>query len=144
MNKIYVGNLPFQLSEQDLDASFQQFGKIKEISIIKDRDTNECKGFAFITFDSAESANGALALDGTDFQGRPMKVSMAIAKTDDRRGGGGSGGGYRKSSGGGFGGNRGGGFGGGGGFGRGGRSGGGRTGGGRGDGGRSGGGGRGR
>lgn len=85
MSKIYVGNLPFNITEQELDSSFQQFGKIKEIALIKDRYTNECKGFAFITFDAADSAQKALTLNGTDFQGRPMKVSKAVAKADDRR-----------------------------------------------------------
>lgn len=84
MSKIYVGNLPSNTTEQELDNSFQQFGKIKEIALIKDRYTNECKGFAFITFGAADSAQKALSLNGTDFQGRPMKVSEAIAKTDDR------------------------------------------------------------
>lgn len=85
MSKIYIGNLPFNTTEQELDNSFQQFGKIKEIALIKDRHTNECKGFAFITFDAAESAQKALTLNGTDFHGRPMKVSKAVTNTNDRR-----------------------------------------------------------
>ena len=77
MNKIYVGNLPFQTTEPDLDSEFRQFGDIKEIALIKDRYSNEFKGFAFITYATPESAQQALTLDGKDFQGRPMKVSLA-------------------------------------------------------------------
>ena len=86
MNKIYVGNLHFQTTEQNLDDTFQQFGTIKEIAIIKDRYTNECRGFAFITFDTPESAQNALTLDGQELQGRAMKISIAKnEKKEDRR-----------------------------------------------------------
>jgi cold-inducible RNA-binding protein len=109
MNKIYVGNLPFQLTEQDLEGEFQQFGKIKEIALIRDRYSNDFKGFAFITFVTPESAQQALAANGKDFQGRAMKVS--IARAEERRGGGGErsggGGGRGRFGGGGGGGGRG-------------------------------------
>ncbi len=85
MNKIYVGNLPFQTTDQELEGEFQQFGKIKEVALIRDRYSKEFKGFAFITFVAPESAQQALAANGKDFQGRAMKVS--IARAEERTGG---------------------------------------------------------
>lgn len=90
MNKIYVGNLPFQVTNQELDDEFQQYGQIKEITLIRDRYTNECKGFGFITFIDDSSAKQALAADGKEFNGRAMKVS--IAKPQEKTGGAGRGG----------------------------------------------------
>lgn len=89
MNKNYVGNLPFQVTEQELDSEFQQYGQIKEVTLIRDRYTGECKGFGFVTFVDADSAKQALAADGKDFKGRAMKVS--IAKPQERTGGAGAG-----------------------------------------------------
>ena len=102
MNKIYVGNLPFQTTDQELEAEFQQFGKIKEVALIRDRYSNEFKGFAFITFIAPESAQQALAANGKDFQGRAMKVSIARAeeRTGGRPSGGGGGRGGREGGGG--------------------------------------------
>jgi RNA recognition motif-containing protein len=102
MNKIYVGNLPFQTTDQELEGEFQQFGKIKEVALIRDRYSNEFKGFAFITFVAPESAQQALAANGKDFQGRAMKVSIARAEErGGRSGGGGREGGRREGGGGG-------------------------------------------
>lgn len=95
MNKIYVGNLPFQTTDQELEGEFQQFGKIKEVALIRDRYSSEFKGFAFITFVAPESAQQALAANGKDFQGRAMKVSIARAEERGGRSGGGGGGGGR-------------------------------------------------
>ena len=92
MNKIYVGNLPFQTTDQELEGEFQQFGKIKEVALIRDRYSNEFKGFAFITFITPESAQQALPANGKDFQGRAMKVSIARAEERGGRSGGGGGG----------------------------------------------------
>ena len=80
MNKIYVGNLPFQTTDQELEGEFQQFGKIKEVALIRDRYSSEFKGFAFITFVAPESAQQALAANGKDFQGRAMKVLQELRK----------------------------------------------------------------
>ncbi|CAL7963395.1 conserved hypothetical protein [Gammaproteobacteria bacterium] len=101
MNKIYVGNLPFQTTDQELESEFQQFGKIKEVALIRDRYSNEFKGFAFITFIAPESAQQALAANGKDFQGRAMKVSIARAEERGGRSGGGGGRGGREGGGGG-------------------------------------------
>lgn len=99
MNKIYVGNLPFNTTDKDLEAVFVKFGDIKEIILIRDRETNELRGFGFITFISKTSAQSALALDGKDFLGKPIKVSMA--RENPRTGGGGGARGGRGGNGGG-------------------------------------------
>lgn len=93
MNKIYIGNLPYQATEQDVQTLFAQFGDIENVAIIKDRDTGRPKGFGFVTFVSQSSAQDALKMDSQDFQGRPIKVSMAKEKTGgEGRGQGGRGG----------------------------------------------------
>lgn len=89
MNKIYVGNLPFQTTEQELEGEFKPFGEIKEIALIRDRYSNEFKGFAFITFATPASAQQALEANGKDFMGRAMKVSIARAEERGGRFGGG-------------------------------------------------------
>jgi len=89
MNKIYVGNLSFNTTEQELEELFGQYGKITEIALIRDRVTNQLKGFGFITFDSQEGAQNALAMDGKEFLGRSLKVNMAKERERRESGGGG-------------------------------------------------------
>ena len=94
--KIYVGNLSYDSTSNDLTELFSQFGEIVETKLISDRETGRSKGFAFITFVDSQAANSALDLNGTDLQGRKLKVNLA--KDDERRsggGGGGGGGGFR-------------------------------------------------
>lgn len=88
MNKIYVGNLPFRTTEQEVEESFAQFGEIEELVLIRDRFTNNLKGFGFITFVSPDSAKEALVMDGKDFAGRPLRVNIAREreKNDGDRG----------------------------------------------------------
>lgn len=93
MKKIYVGNLPYQTNEQELQTMFEQFGEIDAVDLISDRHTGRSKGFAFITFTSQEAAQKALTLDGTEVGGRRMKVNTAQEKEERRSGGGGGGGG---------------------------------------------------
>ena len=83
MNKIYVGNLSFNTSEQELEELFGQFGKITETALIRDRISNQLKGFGFITYDNQKGAEDALAMNGKEFLGRPLKVNMA--KERERR-----------------------------------------------------------
>jgi len=109
-NKIYIGNLHYGATPEELKESFERFGEIDDVHLVKDRDTGRSKGFAFITFNQAGSAQEALELNGTTLGGRQIKVSLA--KESRTRGGSGSGGGGR--SGGGFSGGRGGNGGGGG------------------------------
>jgi len=100
MNKIYVGNLPYEVTEEDLESTFGQFGGIESVALIIDRQTGRSKGFGFITFNEQKSAQDSLALDGTDLKGRNLRVNIATEKPkgrggDDRggRSGGGGGGG---------------------------------------------------
>ena len=91
-NKIYVGNLPFSATEQDLRALFESHGSIDSVNVITDRDTGRARGFAFVEMSEASAAADAIrALDGSDMGGRPLRVNEA----EDKRGGGG-GGGYRR------------------------------------------------
>lgn len=102
-SKLYVGNLPYSVTEEDLRELFSQAGEIKEITMILDRDTRRPKGFGFVEFVSQADAEKAIQMfNDYELDGRRMTVN--IARPREERGGGG--GGY---------GNRGGGYGGGGG-----------------------------
>lgn len=99
MKKVYVGNLPYNVSEQDLEGLFSEYGNIVSATVIKDFETGRSKGFGFVEFDNQTSAQSALKLDGQDFQGRRMKVNIARDKREGGGGGhGGRGGGGRRSS----------------------------------------------
>lgn len=92
--KVYVGNLPYSVTQEDLTDLFSPYGPITEIKLIKDRDTGRSKGFAFVSFENQTSAQSALKLDGTDFQNRRLNVNLARENTKPPRrgsyGGGGS------------------------------------------------------
>ncbi len=106
--KIYVGNLPFDTTEDQLRQAFEGFGQVSEVNVVMDRETGRPRGFAFVEMGSASEANAAITgLNGQDFNGRALNVNEARPRPE---GGGGGGGGYR--GGGGGGGNRGGGGGG--------------------------------
>lgn len=88
--KLYVGNLPFSATEDEIRSAFGAHGQVASVNVIMDRETGRPRGFAFVEMEDASSADAAIrALDGTDFGGRTVKVSEA----QDRRGGGGGGGG---------------------------------------------------
>lgn len=76
-NKIYVGNLPFGVTEETLQAEFSKYGKVEELLLIKDRFTGHIKGFGFITFRSQQEAQSSLDMNGKMLEGRPLKVTMA-------------------------------------------------------------------
>jgi len=83
-SKIYVGNLPFSSSEDDLRDLFGAHGPVQSVAIITDRDTGRPRGFAFVEMDSSDAAESAIrALDGTQFGGRSIRVNEA---QDRRRG----------------------------------------------------------
>jgi RNA recognition motif-containing protein len=104
-SKLYVGNLSYSTTEDDLRQLFSQAGNVKSVSVIKDRDTGRSKGFAFVEMGSDDDAQKAISqFNGQSFQDRSLKVNVARPREDRPRGGGG----------GGFGGPRGGGGGGGG------------------------------
>ncbi len=90
MKKLYVGNLPYSVTEDGIKALFSQYGELESANLIMDRDTGRPKGFGFVEFVNQADAEKALELDGKDFEGRPLKVNMARPKES---GGGGAGGG---------------------------------------------------
>jgi RNA recognition motif-containing protein len=117
--KLYVGNLSFDVIENELQDLFSQAGAVKSVDIMQDRSTGRSRGFGFVEMASEGDATKAISMfNGKDFKGRAMTVNEARPR-EERSGGGG--GGYRGGGGGGGGGYRGGGGGGGGGGGYGGR-----------------------
>ena len=124
MKNIYVGNLSFQTDEDTLRQAFAAFGQVDNVNIVRDRDSGQPRGFAFVEMANDSEAETAMQqLNGSNLDGRNLTVNEARPKTD-RGGFGGGGGGGRGGFGGGGGGGRGG-YGGGGGGGRGGGGGGG-------------------
>ena len=120
--KLYVGNLSFNTTEQDLEDMCGEFGTVQSVKVIEDRETGRSRGFAFVEMSSNEEAQSAIAgLNGKEIDGRALTVNEA--KPQEERGGGGGGGrggyggggGGRGGSGGGNRGGGGGGYGGGGG-----------------------------
>ncbi len=76
--KLYVGNLPDSATEKDLSDKFAAFGTVKSVKLMTDRDTSRTRGFGFIEMMSAAEAHAAIdSLNGTDYDGRPMKVNEA-------------------------------------------------------------------
>lgn len=97
-NKLYVGNFPYSVDEDQLRELFSPYGEIDELALIMDRETGRSKGFAFITFATQQAAESALEKNGVDLAGRALRVNMAQEKSGGRggrRGGGGGGGGGR-------------------------------------------------
>ena len=110
--KLYVGNLAFQTSSEDLQQLFAQAGTVESASVVEDRDTGRSRGFGFVEMASKEEGQAAIAqFNGKEVNGRALNVNEA--KPRENRGGGGGRGGFGGGRGGGFGGNRGGGGGGG-------------------------------
>jgi cold-inducible RNA-binding protein len=91
--KLYVGNLPYNTSEEDLRNLFAQYGNVDSVAIITDRDTGRSKGFGFVEFGDDNEARAAIsALSGQEYGGRALTVNEARPKTGG--GGGGGRGGY--------------------------------------------------
>jgi hypothetical protein len=124
---IYVGNLPYTATEEDVTDLFAAYGPVERVKIITDRETGRSKGFAFVTLGDQSQMNASIeALNGHDFQGRALRVNASEPKEPrpggfrsggggggggggyggERRGGGGGGGGYKGGGGGGYGGDR--------------------------------------
>lgn len=113
--KLYVGNLPFQTTSDELRDHFAQAGNVESASVVEDRMTGRSRGFGFVEMATAEEAAAAIEqLNGKDFGGRNLTVNEARPRTD-RGPGGGYGGGGNRGGGGYGGGGGGGGYGGGGG-----------------------------
>ena len=123
MMKIFVGNLSYQTTQDDLQAAFAAYGSVEQVSIVTDRDTGQPRGFAFVEMTNRSEAETAITnLNGAEMNGRALNVNEARPKPaggggfGGARGGfGGGGGGGRREGGGGGGGGRGGRGGGGGG-----------------------------
>jgi cold-inducible RNA-binding protein len=96
-NRLFVGNLDYQVREQEVEELFRQAGEISKISLITDRDTGRSKGFAFVEMADVEAASKAIEMfDGNDFHGRRMAVSVARPREESDRNRGGDRGGYRQ------------------------------------------------
>jgi len=96
MKNIYVGNLSFDASEDQVRSLFEAYGAVDKVNIVTDRDTGQPRGFAFVEMMDDDAANKAIeALNGTNLGGRNLNINEARPKTDRPRGGGGGGrGGY--------------------------------------------------
>jgi len=101
MTNIFVGNLSYQTTQDELHAAFSQYGNVERVNIVTDRDTGQPRGFAFVEMTEAEQAQNAISqLNGAELNGRALNVNEARPKTG---GGGGRGGfgGQRRGGGGG-------------------------------------------
>ncbi len=96
-NKLFIGNLSFKLSEDDIRELFEKYGTITEIAIPVNRENQKPRGFAFITFEGEDSAKKALALDGQEVDGRKIRVSIATGEKRTGGTGGSSGRGERRA-----------------------------------------------
>lgn len=102
---IYVGNLPYQVTPEDLTSVFAEYGSVKRVQLPTDRETGRLRGFAFVEMDSEAEETAAIeALDGAEWMGRDLKVNKAKPRED--RGGRSGGGNWGNSRGGGGGGGR--------------------------------------
>ena len=112
--KLYVGNLAFQTTSQELQELFASAGTVESASVVEDRETGRSRGFAFVEMSTKEEATAAIEqFNGKEVGGRALKVNEAKPRENRSGGGGGRGfGGGGNRGGGGFGGNRGGGGGG--------------------------------
>jgi cold-inducible RNA-binding protein len=108
MTNIFVGNLSYQTSQDELHAAFAQYGNVERVNIVTDRDTGQPRGFAFVEMtDAREAATAIQQLNGAELNGRAMNVNEARPKPAGGGGfGGGRGGGFKRGGGGGGGGSR--------------------------------------
>jgi cold-inducible RNA-binding protein len=102
--KLYVGNLAYQVTEDQLREAFESFGQVESVAIIKDKYSGQSKGFGFVEMPTNSEGQAAIdSLNGKDFSGRAIKVNEAKPRTEGsqgrgggrRGGGGGAGGGFR-------------------------------------------------
>jgi RNA recognition motif-containing protein len=89
LTKLYVGNLPFSATEDAVRALFSKHGTVEKVSLITDRDTGRPLGFGFVEMSNADASRAMQALNGTDLDGRSLKINEA---QDKQRSGGGGGG----------------------------------------------------
>lgn len=85
--KIYVGNLSYSTTSEDLRTLFEEFGSVDSAEVVMDRNTNRSRGFGFVEMSSGDEANAAIsAINGKDVDGRPLNVSEARPKRTESRG----------------------------------------------------------
>jgi cold-inducible RNA-binding protein len=95
---IYVGNLPFTVSNEDLTALFARFGQVTTARVVQDQHSGRSKGFGFVEMDSPEEAKKAIEeLDNSDLNGRPIKVNEARPREERPQRSGGGGGNYNRN-----------------------------------------------
>jgi RNA recognition motif-containing protein len=93
---IYLGNLPYNINEDELMELFEEYGNVSTVKLITDKFTGKSKGFGFVEMPSDDDAKKAIEeLNGKEVKGRNITVNQAREKTDDNRGGGNRGGGGR-------------------------------------------------
>ena len=97
MKNIFVGNLSFSATEDSIRAAFEQYGTVDRVSVVKDRDSGQPRGFGFVEMsDDAEGNRAISELNGRELGGRALNVNEARPKEDRGGGGGGNGGGRRR------------------------------------------------
>ncbi len=84
MKKLFVGNLSPSTRENDLEALFAEYGKVRSIKLVSDVFTDECKGFGFIEMEGHEARAAIAGLDGKDFNGKPLRVNFEVPKAGRR------------------------------------------------------------
>lgn len=90
MTNIYVGNLSFRATEDDIRNAFSAHGEVASVNIIMDRETGRSRGFAFVEMPNSDEANSAIdAINGKEIAGRGVTVNEARPRTENPRGGGG-------------------------------------------------------
>jgi RNA recognition motif. (a.k.a. RRM, RBD, or RNP domain) len=88
VTKLYVGNLPFTATEDAVRTLFATHGAVEKVSLISDRDTGRPRGFAFVEMSNADASRAKQALNGTDFEGRTLKIDEAQERERSGSGGG--------------------------------------------------------
>lgn len=91
MKKLFVGNLPWSVDDQELEEMFSQYGTVHSARVILERDTGRSRGFGFVEMDESDADEAMNGLDGTDVGGRDLRVNEANDKKGGRGGGGGGG-----------------------------------------------------
>ena len=101
MKKLYVGNLPFSATEDEITSLFGEHGTVESVSLVSDRETGRPRGFGFVEMDDDGATAAISALDGKDMGGRSLRVNEARPRREGGGGGGfgGGGGGGRRNSG---------------------------------------------
>ena len=98
--RIYVGNLPFRATEEQIRSLFGQYGTVENVAMITDRETGKFRGFCFVEMGDEEADAAIRALNNTQMDGRALRINEAMPRENQRggggyRGGGGGGGGFR-------------------------------------------------